>query len=498
MSLRFFSILLGLLWLSLPGFAVQNEQSPSYISEWNRKEAKMHIDELQKKFGKLANSEVASAIKRAEEAKKNQDYALEIAERERVVGKTPNDLNVVFALCLARAHRIKNEDLWAERNNLEVEAVHAFLIAKSPEERGRALLFLVASLPTYQAQRATKILADISAIMPLSQLREKFPELADVFPFEYTGFHFDEETATPSVCLSFNQPIAENIQGKDFIQVTPALDGAVILKGNEVCIRGLAHGKTYAFLVKNGLKSQFGEVLAKESTVEVYVPDNEARITFPNDGYVLRKGEQNLLPISTVNITKLAVEIHRLSDRAIASLSSKLLRKGTSYSYYYGNDNQQNVYSGTYEVIPAQEEKKHRNETVVTNIDLNAVLTDIKPGIYDITASPVEGGLQTNVRQARQWLLVTDMGITTYKGAHGLDVDVRSLDNAEPLADVEVQLISQGNEILSAQTTDKQGFVHFPTALLQGKNGNQPVMIFANNSKRQDFSLLYLTDPAFD
>jgi len=494
MSLRFFPTLLAYLWLSLPTYA-SSSSPPAYLYEWDIRQSKDHIEKLQKKFGKLSDGEFASAKQRAIEAQKNQDYALEIAERERLVGKAPNDLTVVLSLCLARVHLINaKEGDFSNEQNLKNEAIYVLLHSASSEERVHALLFLAASNPSHSEGNA-KILADIAAVIPLPQLREKFPELASVFPFEYTGFHFDDSTTNPSVCLTFNHLIAENIQAKDFVHLTPAIDGAITLKGHEICIRGLAPGNTYRFLVKKGLQSQLGEALAKENTAEIYVPDNEARITFPNNGYVLRKGEQNLLPISTVNVSQLKIEVHRLSDRAIASFPNSLL----SYpSHYYSEDKQQSVYSGTYEVIPSQEEKKYRNETVVTNIDLNAILQDIKPGIYTVMAAPDKKSLQNNAASARQWLLVTDMSLTTYKGAHGLDADVRSLAKATPLGDVQVQLISHSNEILDTQTTDKEGFAHFSPALLQGKKGNEPVLILAYNQQQKDFSLLYLTEPAFD
>ncbi len=56
-----------------------------------------------------------------------------------------------------------------------------------------------------------------------------------------------------------------------------------------------------------------------------------------------------------------------------------------------------------------------------------------------------------------QWFLVSDTGITTYAGTDGLNVFVRALGSAKPLADVDLQLLAKNNEVLGTAKTDADG-----------------------------------------
>ncbi len=51
---------------------------------------------------------------------------------------------------------------------------------------------------------------------------------------------------------------------------------------------------------------------------------------------------------------------------------------------------------------------------------------------------------------------------------------VRSLADAQPLRNVEVQLVARNNEILGTATTDGNGMARFDAGLARGKGGLSP------------------------
>ena len=55
---------------------------------------------------------------------------------------------------------------------------------------------------------------------------------------------------------------------------------------------------------------------------------------------------------------------------------------------------------------------------------------------------------------ATQWFIVSDLGLTSYYGNDGIHVFVHSLASAEPKGQVEVRLLSRGNEVLATKATD--------------------------------------------
>lgn len=475
------------------GFADPSEKSiklpPVQFEKWDREESQKHFKDLAKKYGKLTAKDIKAVRERAEKAHAEKNYGLEASELERILSQDSPAFKDLMAFCLAKIQS-EEKDSYTDRK----VAIQVYTAASTPEEHAKALLVLAHFSSGYQEPKQSVLLANFASLMTLPEFRQKFPEFGLVYPFKYEKFDFDSEASSPTVCFSFTQTLSPDLPIKDFITLTPEVDAFITLRDNKVCIRGFEHGKTYSVTLKAGIKSQWGETLGKEEKLDIYVPDDEPRISFPNTGYVLKKGEKNLLPISTVNLKDLEVTVYRIPDRAVFKVRSEFLRQD-SYHNFKGEGKQ--LYKGTYEIIPATEEIANRNKTIVTNIDLNTIVKSPEPGIYAITAESKGNVLKGNT-EARQWFIVTDIGLTTYKGEDGLHVDVRSLTNAAPLKDIRVDLISETNEVIGSQVSDKNGFVHFPHALLKATDDNKPLFLMASSTDQKDFCLLYLKEPAFD
>ena len=108
-------------------------------------------------------------------------------------------------------------------------------------------------------------------------------------------------------------------------------------------------------------------------------------------------------------------------------------------------------------------------------------------------------GQQTEFWRSRatQWLVVSDIGLSTYSGEDGLSVFVRSLDSAEPLSGVALTLIARNNEVLGEAVTDGSGRAHFAAGLVRGRKGREPTIVTAHNGD-SDFIFLDLARAGFD
>jgi len=483
-------LLVFLSWNSSP-----QAEEEKLFSEWMLKASKDHFADLKKKYEKLSTKDVEDAHKRAKKAKEAKDWLLFIAEYERVVAKAPTHLENIFDLCYARVQAIETDKDWVQERSLVNETIQAYHLSKTIEDKAKALLFYAHTL-RYDLRMLSRVLSEISAQISLADLRKKFPELQTVAPFRYLRFSFNEEASTsPSVCLFFSHPLAEKeVNFSDFVTIQPALNGTLEARSDRLCLNGAEFGKTYEITLKVGFPSLFEEKLTREEKVSIRIPDYKPRLSFNQRSYVLRRNDTNVVPLSCLNVDSVKLDVFRLSDRSLTQVSGIFLQN--LWGTYEFRDAEQKIYSGTLDVASAHESQKIRNKTVVRNIDLNPILKDVKPGLYVLFAQEKDR-VNSSYVKAVQWVIVSDLGITTFKGANGLFVDVRSLTTARPLKNVTLDLVSRSNEVLGTVTTDHQGMASFEAALLNGKDGNDPVLVIAR-TKEGDLSFLYLNEPAFD
>jgi uncharacterized protein YfaS (alpha-2-macroglobulin family) len=138
------------------------------------------------------------------------------------------------------------------------------------------------------------------------------------------------------------------------------------------------------------------------------------------------------------------------------------------------------------------------NAEITTAFPVDQAIGDMAPGVYVMTAA-AKGTTSPDSYDdmSTQWFIVSDMGLAAYSGADGINVFVNSLATTEPKAQVEVRLMSRGNEILSTKKTDAAGRIAFEAGLSRGEGALSPAMLVATDAKG-DYAFLNLKGPAFD
>ncbi len=389
---------------------------------------------------------------------------------------------------------LKGSDQRKYRNRAHLAYLNAYLRSEDDAQRVTALLGLADAL---EAQRRGRAM-----IAPL-RLAEEIDPRADVvaaldaaigkYGFRIREHLVEADSATPRICAAFSEPLVR--AGQDYAPYVRLPDPrlAVTADDSRICISGVQHGSRYTLTFRAGLPAASGEALVKDITINAYVRDRTPAVAFPGRAYVLPKSPDAGLPIDTVNLDTVDLVLRRVSDRNLVRTlrDSYFGRPLSRYDeQYFNEDIAEEIWRGSGEV------ENRLNANVLTRLPLGAVVDELDAGIYTLTAAP-PGTAQNEDGRATQWFILSDIGLTTLAGNDGLTVVARGLGDAEPLAGLDVSLISTANRVLDTVTTDAAGLAQFAPGLLRGKAGVRPALVMARQGEA-DLAFLSLTDPAFD
>ena len=338
---------------------------------------------------------------------------------------------------------------------------------------------------------------------------------ADAFAYRRTGI--DASKADGEACLFFNKPLVadDSVKYGDFVRIRPDVKSAVRPVDDKLCIGGLAYGHDYNVRLLAGLPARDGSKLTEEQKVDVALGARPAVVSLPGKGFILPRGEASVgLPITTINVAQVGIAVFRVGERGLdrfaadrwdASFPGRepVTSSWTLRSWLNGENGTQ-LWRGRMDV------RNTLNQSVTTAFPIRDAVKDWTPGAYFVVAwnaaqeppksgeydpdddAPTSGGI------TGMWVIDTDIALTSFSGRDGLDVYARSLGSAQALANIELALVSRGNDVLARAMTDATGHVQFAAALMKGRGAAEPVAVMATNAASKEFSRLELTRSAFD
>lgn len=436
------------------------------------------------------------SLARIKEAKAQKKWPVAVAELETLVGQNTQDLNLWLDLALTAYHAMTEAQQRSYELMDKAEKAAAYVYFNSSDKTQRALALLISAAVTTNADTQEKCLTELSTLVDIKKLRQDYPAYADLMPFAYKEYNVDRDSNTPQVCFNFSHPLQADFKPADYFEISPKIDGAFHIRNTKICLTGIRFGENYNVLIKEGLPSIFGEKTTQSSKFNFLVDDKTPRLSFPTKTYILQKNDDLLIPLTAVNVKKIDIKVVRVNDRAFIEGFGRPYRsldeEVSAYQWKdIANRYGEPVYSGTMEI------GGETNKNITKQISLNDMVKNLQPGAYGILVRDSSTKEDYSSLSASQWVLVTDIGMTVFKGTSGLDVNVRSLSSAQPLNQIGLKLMSYNNQVLAIQNTNSEGFVHFDEALLQGKGGNRPAFIFAYGGEG-NFAALKLSEPAFD
>lgn len=472
------------------------------FQDWTETEATRYGEELKNQNAALSTEDIMRVEQRLKKAKANNDWAAVATEDSHLVGKFPDRIENWLELSLALQKKYQDQKDYKTYQAAQFSALNAYRLAKQQNDKDKQAIALLTYGNTlspdvqYESPSYLEILQEIGALGELKDLRKRFPDYALLMPFTFLTTRINNQTSTPGACFSFSHTLAsKDVNYADFVTMTPNVDGDFTVNGRELCFSPLKYGENYDFTFKAGFASAWSEKTNADLKISFKVKDQSSRLSFTNKAYVLMRDTEALVPLTAVNVDSVKIKILYISDRGLNQIftnSSDFLRTLWDYKVSEIGNNQgellwegEMVFGGT------------KNQTQTKQIPFSEVIKQVKPGIYVIQAEET-GVLYGEKSFATQWLIVSDMVITTLSSEEGgLTVNVRSLKTAKPLVGVDVQLLAINNTILSKVKTSKEGLAVFDNTITRGKGGNQPRLVLVYGAKG-DFSFMDLQQPAFD
>ncbi|GAB1485913.1 hypothetical protein MASR2M79_09600 [Aminivibrio sp.] len=239
----------------------------------------------------------------------------------------------------------------------------------------------------------------------------------------------------------------------------------------------------YTLTLQKGLPSRDGTKLEGEYKKAVIFPDLYPQITFPSVGTFLSPASDLRIPLETVNIEEVDLNLWRVYENNIPvaltisdySIPRDLARRTASKS--------------------ARPEGS-LNTPVRRAIDLQELAGEEK-GVFLLTAS--DGGGQY-WGEAEQLVAVTDLGIVARVWPDGITLWVNSIAGGKPVGGGKVKIYSKSNQLLASGETDENGLWAFRKDA-PWEDQLQPLI--ATVEKDEDLSFLkfdgnLLSDSGFD
>ncbi|MFZ5518990.1 MAG: MG2 domain-containing protein [Candidatus Zhuqueibacterota bacterium] len=292
-----------------------------------------------------------------------------------------------------------------------------------------------------------------------------------------------ESAQQGSIKIQFNMPVNPKTAGQ-FITVEPRLSYQLTASHHYLHIKGQFEMDTaYTVTLRQGLRAVDGSSLTRDftSSVSFLKEDIPPQIDFVGDGFYLTRSGFLNLGMATINMDEVTVEI----DKIYANNINFLLNQNDlaeNSSYYWYDIHQMGTRIAEYDV-PIE---KLVNEEVVTPINIEKYIRNEHRGIFNIAAFHKE---QRWIR-ASKWVIATDMGMVAKKAGGDLWVWVNSLVSLAPVANADIQLLSQNNQLIATKKTDVNGLCMFE-GVLAGSEEFPPYLLVATNG--DDLSFLELT-----
>jgi uncharacterized protein YfaS (alpha-2-macroglobulin family) len=294
------------------------------------------------------------------------------------------------------------------------------------------------------------------------------------------------------LCLRFNDHLLRESNYGDYIRITPALKADFSVDYQTLCIGGATFNTTYQITVRKGLKSE-DKILADTVRLSIDTGHAPPALWFNQNDYVLASPASPAIGIHTMNVNTVQMQLYRIDERNILGdfVRENFREKLGGYELETLKEEVgEQVWEGTAEIKGATD-KQTAGSLVLPEEILST------QGLYVLVATADTIKERSWDDRASQWLVVTDIGLTSYQGSDGLTVLARSLETALPLAGIEIALYARNNSPLATLHTDENGLVRFSPGLLQGRDGRRAVQLVATD-KKYGFTFLSLNQAPFD
>jgi alpha-2-macroglobulin len=488
-------MLFSLLFVTIPQAISQEKKESSPISGVLEYEASDYVDGIMKDERESASkTEVLKRQMNAFKAFTTGDFYTAYNEFEKVIRDNPKDLQAWFMLAIANS-KIENKYDKVRQKKGYLAATNAYELATDPLTKAAALQLLSTLNSDLKAFYDKEVIK-----LGRKKIEDKLAELTTGYPkvFALYDTEVPEKADVGTACFSFTKSLskANSVRHEDYISIQPQLkDMSVVAKNNRLCVSGMPFGSSYKVTLKKGLRGEGDYKLAEEQTVDLFIKHRAASIAFRERGYILPSKGPQLIPLKAINVPSVKIEVFRIPVHNLHSAIAQGDFLTQLYSWKVDqlkNEDGEMVAEGTFDC------KGSMDQAIVSGLPLDKILGGkLEPGLYVIQAKAIDEPSYRDDAHATQWLVVSDIGLTTFSGPDGLHVNTRSLATAKEMSGVELKVIARNGRNLGSAKTDHHGNAHFDEKMLSGKDSNQPALIQASHEGK-DFTFISLRKEGFD
>jgi uncharacterized protein YfaS (alpha-2-macroglobulin family) len=251
---------------------------------------------------------------------------------------------------------------------------------------------------------------------------------------------------------------------------------ALTTSSQTLCFNELNYGYRYHVTFRDGFPLANGDTFRQKERTSFDVPNLQTTIEFQNNSLILPTIGGPKVPIMLTNTGEFSLKVFRLSESQIKMHQGlKGLRLLSKYDINNLEDAADLVVEQDFAVaVP-------NNKPTTFNLDLAELVDTQKVGIYVLVVDSDDLKLGKWEDRPTQYLMFTDIGLSSYMGLEGLRVYARSYATADPMANTQIDLLAKNQEVLQSLTTNAQGFVDFSLPMMSGQGGLTPIEVKATN-----------------
>ncbi|MFK5895075.1 MAG: MG2 domain-containing protein, partial [Pseudomonadota bacterium] len=268
---------------------------------------------------------------------------------------------------------------------------------------------------------------------------------------------------------------------EDYIRIKPKFEPGFERNYNELCLLGAKWSTPYTIDILNGLEIE-NKILAKKQSFNLKTQSRPADFWFKRSRYILSKNSPSQIPVYAVNTSQLHVALYRILPENLQNNEFLRLFKNNISNYDLKRLSER-LGNKIWSSDVLLKEKKNQDKTVVRQIPIPDNHLQ-KSGVYILIAAENKKQLDTQEgyqHLAAQWLVVSDIGLTSYKTSQGIIVLAHSLETGKVLTDLNLSMYSKNNTLLAKEVTDLTGKVIFDRSASNGENGLQPMQLLASH-----------------
>ncbi len=445
-------------------------------------------------------------LRQAQQAVDQGRWSDAVDRYQRALALDPNSAHRWLRLANAWNNLVPRTQETRERSRQA--AFLAFRKAPDPERQQEALALLGELFVDDQPDETLKIWEQALKRHTTETLAQRYAQLKATRAFRFVQSQVYTDTSRPEICLTFSETVSKrrDLQLADYVRVEPNTGFSFTARDERLCIEGVDFATRYQITVLEGLPSQNAHTLAQTVNFAFDVENRPLTLAFKGNGIVLpRQGRQGL-PLVSVNVTQAQIEVLQINDRNF--LNALNVDYWTVLDNYRIREIVKN--HGTRVATARLSIDSVPNQETTTLVPLGELITSLQTGLYIVTARDALREDKDWIDHATQWLVVSDLGLTTIHGQDGLHVFVRSLETGRPVP-ATLRLLARNNAVLQDLETDQQGYARLDPGVLRGLDSQQARMLLAYAGESQavsaalrgqsqgvDFVFLDLSRPAFD